>query len=142
MPCILLYCASQGLQWVLYYVYRNFRFEDLGVPGPHRRTHEDGPAQGMGQECICQTGSTHVWHTPICSISSPGQHSVCLYTLLSLIAANGCFETQHHASWHGPRRIYPTSVSDDRHAFLDIRYNASNGVDHATRKRALIIQDE
>ena len=92
----------------------------------------------MGRKCVRQTESTDVWHTPICSISSPGQHSVCLYTLLSLIAANGCFETQHHASWHGLRRIYTTSVSDDRHAFLDIRYNASNGVDHATRKKALI----
>ena len=48
MPCILLYSASQGLQWVLYYVYRNFRFEDLGVPGPHRRNHEHATARGMG----------------------------------------------------------------------------------------------
>ena len=120
MPCILLYCASQGLQWVLYYMYHNFRFEDLGVPGPHRRTHEDGPAQGMGEECIRRTGSTHVWNTPICSISSPGQHSVCLSKHLLLTAANGYFETQHHASWHGPRRIYPNCVGDDWVTFLDV----------------------
>ena len=124
--CILLCSASQGLQQVLYC---NFQFEDLRVPGPHERSHEYEPVQGMEWECM-QTESTHVWHMPICGISSR-KHSVCPYKLLGLTPANGYFETQHHASWHGPQCIYPNS-GDDWVTF-PIQY-ASSRVVYMTQK--------
>ena len=126
--------ALQGLQQVLYYVYCNFQFKYLGVPGPCKRSHDYEPVPGMEWECI-QTQSTHLWHMPICGIS-PRKHSVCPYKLSGLTAANGYFETQHYASWHGPQCIYPNS-GDDWVTFLVIQYYASNGVISDKKKAAL-----